>query len=122
VESASASHKTRIMTATKPSTPAAPSRTCSAVVRAVSREVEPSSPALLRASRAVELAPGLSIYLSQLTPIPATASAMTPVEIQPTVRSRPEMANRSITSRRATISIMTTITGTAITPLTTALQ
>ena len=80
------------------------------------------SPEVAAMRRRMYLSKALSNYLSQLTPMLATANAMTPVESQPTVRSQPEIANRPITLVRAAISIMTTITGTAITPFKTALQ
>ena len=54
--------------------------------------------------------------------IAITAIAMTAVHTQPNTFSLNEMTNRPITSGRTAISIITTIIGTEITPLMTALQ
>ncbi len=51
-----------------------------------------------------------------------TAAAMTSVAIQPSHFSTPPTAKRPIMSDRAAISIIVAMTGTAITPLITALQ
>ena len=54
--------------------------------------------------------------------IPTTARPMTAVAVQPTPRSQPRTGNRPLMSCREAISIMTAISGTAITPLSTAVQ
>jgi len=54
--------------------------------------------------------------------MPATAAAMTKVTAQPTALSGPAIVNLPITSGFAVISIIIAMTGTATTPLMTALQ
>ncbi len=54
--------------------------------------------------------------------IPTTAAAITAVATQPTARSAPPTANSPMIFAFAVIAIMIAITGTATTPLTTALQ
>ena len=59
---------------------------------------------------------------SQPTTIPTTDTAIAAVEAQPSQRSHPTMMNFFIIFRWAVMIIITLITGTATTPLITALQ
>src|SRR5436853_384248 len=68
---------------------------------------------------------GLSLrgrQTNQPIAIPQTQAAMAAVDAHPNQRSQPPIVNLPMTLRCAVISIITAITGTATTPLITALQ
>src|SRR5438128_5809444 len=62
------------------------------------------------------------IQTNQPITIPPTQAAMAAVDTHPSHRSQPSIVNLPMTLRCAVITIITAITGTATTPLITALQ